>query len=233
MERALRGSCSCGRNRYVIEIPQSSTEGAQIVFDNSNLQRRLQAAPFCAWLVVPLDWYSSATYAYFPDESHNSIRRTFTSFPDTTSRRQFCGYCGTPLTTWNDRSLHEANNISVTLGSLLDEDLGKLENLGLLSLNEPSEEEEVSQERAITAHPVRSTLYRGAPWFEEIIQGSSLGTIKRQKGGHTSRDGTVTVEWEVVEWTGDREDDSRTSTPGKRKLADITSEGTDVDMRGT
>ena len=50
---------------------------------------------------------------------------------------------------------------------------------------------------------------RGAPWFEEIVKNTALGHFKQQRGGHTSRNGNVKVEWEVVEWTeGDDADDS-------------------------
>ena len=38
-ERPLSGGCSCGRNRYVIRIPQDATERPQVFFDNSHAQR--------------------------------------------------------------------------------------------------------------------------------------------------------------------------------------------------
>ena len=44
---------------------------------------------------------------------------------------------------------------------------------------------------------------RGMPYFEEMVENSRLGRIKRQKGGHTSRDGSTSVQWEVVEIGGD------------------------------
>jgi hypothetical protein len=46
---------------------------------------------------------------------------------------------------------------------------------------------------------------RGMPYFEEMVENSRLGRIKRQKGGHTSRDGRMMVQWEVVEIGGDDE----------------------------
>ena len=42
----------------------------------------------------------------------------------------------------------------------------------------------------------------GIPYFEEMIENSRLGRIKRQKGGHTSADGRATVHWEVIEIGG-------------------------------
>ena len=35
----LQGACSCGRNQYVIEAPQSTTEMAQVYFDNGHVHR--------------------------------------------------------------------------------------------------------------------------------------------------------------------------------------------------
>jgi len=40
---------------------------------------------------------------------------------------------------------------------------------------------------------------RGLPYFEEMVENSRLGRIKRRKGGHTSADGMRRVEWEVLE----------------------------------
>lgn len=49
----------------------------------------------------------------------------------------------------------------------------------------------------------RNMQNRGMPYFEEMVENSRLGRIKRQKGGHTSSDGRSTVQWEVVEIGGD------------------------------
>jgi len=46
---------------------------------------------------------------------------------------------------------------------------------------------------------------RGMPYFETMVESSRLGRIKRQKGGHTSQDGRMRVEWEVVEIDGSDE----------------------------
>src|SRR2546423_1742983 len=107
-ERPLRGSCSCGRNQYSIIIPENATETARVFFDNSQAHRKLpylltppalhftikprfqslrtniqtgraQATPLTSWLRIPLAWYSSHTISYFPDETHISIRRVYTS----------------------------------------------------------------------------------------------------------------------------------------------------------
>lgn len=234
----LYGACACERNQYMVVIPAASTSQAQVFFDNSIANRRSQAAPVTAWLRVPLEWYHSCTFAQFPDESHGSIKRTFNTrssnpvLPPT--RRQFCGYCGTHLTAWNeglgglDRS---ADYLDVTLGSLLQESLNKLQELrmygdwdeesdsGLVKSplaqidndpHVPTNETAVggvdrppeAQQIPVVSHRMHG---RGLPYFEEMVENSRLGRIKRQRGGHTSADGTTSVQWEIMELGGEDE----------------------------
>lgn len=191
------------------------------------------ASPFTAWLRVPLSWFHSSTFAFFPDETHRSIRRTFVSPFDESIHRQFCGYCGTQLSQWSDSSRQEEDFISLTLGSLLSEDLERLEDMGLLEPDEPNEEEAQREkeaprvEKQVTQFkPARAVARRGAPWFEELIENSRLGRIKRQKGGYTSEDGTTSAEWEIIEWTNEGEEEGRT-TPSKRKHGTLETEEED------
>jgi len=81
---------------------------------------------------VPLTWYESSTFAFFGDETHATIRRCYTSPNDQSSKRYFCGFCGTPLSYWSEEPPSEADYISLTLGSLAGSDLQDLEELGLL-----------------------------------------------------------------------------------------------------
>ncbi|KAI9703482.1 MAG: hypothetical protein M1820_005786 [Bogoriella megaspora] len=221
-ETALHGSCACGRNLYRVSILHDpiTADLAQVYFDSGSANRRHQAAPVTAWLRVPLTWYESQTHAFYPDETHSSIRRTFTSpheEPDAVIRRQFCGYCGTQLSSWNERTREDADFISLTLGSLVGSDLERLVDLGLLPDYEDEDDEEEEEEeeeeaedvpeaeRQISRAEMPQTILptaRGFPWFESVVEDSRLGRIKRQKGGHTSRDGLSTVEWEVVEIDG-------------------------------
>jgi hypothetical protein len=131
---------------------------------------------------------------------------------------------------WTDRNAGDEDYISITLGSLFDEDLEQLEELGLLRLEDNSESETTPQETQVSqaARP-QGVAHRGAPWFESMIEDSALGRLKRQKGGHTSADGSVQVEWEVVEFTGGVESDDAGSG-GKRKLAELE-EQDDTQMR--
>ena len=81
---------------------------------------------------------------------------------------------------------------------------------------------------------------RGQPWFEEIIEGTRLGRIKRRRGGKVSHDGRERVEWSVVEYEeGDMEGEEAEQElggeegerGGKRKAGEISGEE-DVVMRG-
>lgn len=191
------------------------------------------ASPLTLWLRVPLAWYTSATFAQFPDEDRASIQRTFVSPFSANARRQFCGYCGTQLTSWHERTRDDADHICLTIGSLLDEDQALLGEWGLLPGAESSDEDTL-----LTTGPPRSThavarpdqQLRGAPWFEEMVKHTALGHIKQQRGGHTSYDGSVKVEWEVVEWTEGDDADDEAATPAKRKIGQVE-EGEDTVMR--
>lgn len=70
---------------------------------------------------------------------------------------------------------------------------------------------------------------RGTPWFEEMIQGSDLGRIKRRSGGETNLDGSTRVEWEITEFESGEGDGAVAST-GKRKLGYLDA-GDDVEMK--
>jgi len=149
--------------------------------------------------------------------------------------RHFCGFCGTPLSFWSEQPRSEADFIQLTLGSLSAEDLGDLEDLGLLPGSDDEAETPPSPVRPadsaglsatgadnttgeVALRPGRETL-GGIPWFDSLVEGSRLGRLSRRKGSSRSPDGTVKVEWEVVEYT---EDDSGADTPrsGKRKFGD-------------
>jgi hypothetical protein len=179
-------------------------------------------------LRVPLDWFYSATFAFFPDETHPAIRRTFTSPFDTRSRRQFCGYCGTQLTLWKE----DEDFIDITLGSLFDEDLESMEDLGLLQVDDGNAEDESGQQemRMTEASTAQGVVHRGVPWFESMVEDSRLGKLQRQKGGHTSKDGSTRYEWEIVEWTSEDPDEAAPTT-GKRKLGDLEEVKDDTHMR--
>lgn len=192
------------------------------------------ASPITAWIRVPLSWFHSSTYAFFSDETHRNIRRTFVSPLDESTRRQFCGYCGTQISQWQENGQGDEDFIHVTLGSLIDEDLERLQQHGMLEFEGDSEEEdEKSTAQAMHVEkrrPVQGSLHRGAPWFEEMVSNTPLGRMKRQKGGHmtTSIDGTVEqVEWEIIEWNEDDDEDAR--TPPKRKIGEV--EEADMEMR--
>ena len=152
----------------------------------------------------------------------------------------------------------------MTLGSLIDDDLGLLEELGLLegastsaNTSDDEEEHEHEQEHEVVNTSVRAvqpskTLQqqgrlptsgrnevsiRGAPWFEDLVENSKLGTLRQRKGGHTSKDGSISIEWEVAEWESTTAGSVGVNVAavdvqgtGKRKLGDVIADA-DVTTR--
>ncbi|OSS53153.1 hypothetical protein B5807_02213 [Epicoccum nigrum] len=223
----LHGSCSCGRFRHIVDLPPQSAGRAELRYDNSSASRAHSASPLTLWLRVPLPWYTSATFAQYPDETHSSIQRSFASHHTPASTNKFCGYCGTLLSSWNERTREEAEHICLPVGSLLDEDQELLNTLGFFG---ESSDEETSVAEPARTHPGQGQAIlradpqaRGAPWFEEIVRNTRLGRMKQQRGGHS--DNGVQVEWEVTEWVEGNEDhgtDMRDPTPpSKRKIGHL------------
>ena len=209
---------------------------------------RSQATPLTAWLRIPLDWFSSATIAQFPDESHTSIRRIFTPEHQPHCKRVFCGFCGTHISYWTEEPPEEADYLSVTLGSLLGDDIRALQELDLLPEDMEPEgvgatnggndnravttQQQQESDQAVTRRSHRQGRLGDLDWFEEMLDGSRLGrTQKTRRGKGSNADGTMTVQWEVSEY---REGDSEPSNPAggssKRKIGDVSSD--DVAMRG-
>ncbi|KIX07590.1 uncharacterized protein Z518_02243 [Rhinocladiella mackenziei CBS 650.93] len=210
--RPLHGACNCGRNHYSIIVPQDATERAQVYFDDSSESRRSQATPLTAWLRVPLAWYSSSTRAFFPDETHSSIRRIFTPRHIPHCRRIFCGYCGTHLSFWTEQPPSEAEYMNITLGSLLSEDIRALQDLDLLPEDAEPQDVLSTEQGSVQAPAGQQALARTGrrgitgtlSWFEEMLDGSRLSrTHNIRKGVGVSADGSTTVEWEITEYFDD------------------------------
>lgn len=197
---------------------------------------RSQGTPLTAWLKVPLTWYSSSTQAFFPDETHTSIRRIFSPLHSPHTQRVFCGYCGTHLSYWTENPSSEADFMNITLGSLLGEDIHALQELDLLpeavepqdvqgpspsAVPAPSRQEQ-NQDLTRTE---RSGQSGGLSWFEEMLDGSRLGrTHNFRKGVGVSPDGNTRVEWEISEFIDDGSGTPQTPTGSKRKRGDVTSD---------
>lgn len=190
-----------------------------------------------AWLRVPIAWYQSHTRSYYPDETHSTIRRTFTPLHAPHCKRIFCGFCGTPLTYWTEEPVSESDYLQITVGSLLGDDIRALEDLNLLpqdidvdTLTQTDAPADTDQDRAVTStgnattRTERSGISGDLSWFEEMISGSALGRTKRiRRGMGVNADGTKRVEWEVTEiGAGDDDSDSGTGR-GKRKIGDVVS----------
>ncbi|KAK3939936.1 hypothetical protein QBC46DRAFT_342078 [Diplogelasinospora grovesii] len=253
-ERPLRGGCHCGRNRYIIQFPSNSPlsgpqQRAQVLFNSHPSQRIFQASPLAAFLRVPLEWYHSTTFAFFPDETSSMIHRVYTPPHEQHAMRHFCGFCGTPLSYWSEEPRSEADFIQLTLGSLSPGDLADLEDLGFLpssddegpetpprATSQPrqlqhqdthmsgagSQEEE--EEMTVTQSSNKGReIVGGLPWFDTLVEGSKLGNMRTVRGQGTSRDGSMRVEWEVVEWTAADDEAAGGGSPrsiGKRKFGE-------------
>ncbi|KAK7225700.1 hypothetical protein V2G26_013703 [Clonostachys chloroleuca] len=146
--RPIRGSCSCGRNRFIVTLPTDGIHQAQVLFNTDRVHQVPLGTPLAAYLRVPLSWYHSTTFAQFPDETHAMIRRVYTPPNQGSSMRHFCGFCGTPLSYWCENPISEASYINLTLGSLLQDDLRDLEDMGLLPDDRSDSEQEAQGERA-------------------------------------------------------------------------------------
>ena len=104
-----------------------------------------------------------------------------------------------------------------------------LSDVGVLPTVEAGEAYEAS--RGVTKDVLKNDAYiesQAEPWFEEIIEGSELGRLRRRRGGKTSADGNTRVEWEIVDFN-DEEGDTGIGT-GKRKIGEFE-EGGGVVMR--
>ncbi|KAJ4415754.1 hypothetical protein N0V85_002578 [Neurospora sp. IMI 360204] len=226
-ERPLRGGCQCGRNRYIIQFPQNTTQRAQVIFNSPPSQYISHGSPLAAFLRVPLPWYHTTTLWFSPDERTSMIHRAYTSPFEPHSMRRFCGFCGTPLSYWSEEPRSEADYIQLSLSSLHPEDLADLEDLGMLPdlESEGETEADVSKKQegkeAVT-HIGRQTV-GGLPWLDTLVEGSRLGTLRASKGRSQNTSGTVQVEWEVMEWTeGDSGSPSGSKGNGKRKLVAVS-----------
>ena len=134
------------------------------------------------------------------------------------------------MTHWSEEREGDADWVYVNLGSLRSGSVEKLADEGLLTSAEETKSSTAIEEKALdSATLARGREIKGAPWYEEMIEGSELGRIKRKRGGHDSADGRSKVTWEVVEYNNTETGDTSTST-GKRKLDRIGMEG-DLEMR--
>ncbi|MCJ1479609.1 hypothetical protein MMC13_008295 [Lambiella insularis] len=230
--QSLEGACSCGRNQYLIVLPQDADSTITIYFDDSSDNRRAHSSPLPAFLRVPLPLLQSTTYAFYPNETHSDIRRVFTPWHAPHIKRYFCGFCGTPLTSWNEETSEEAEMVSVNLASLRSDSLDILADAGLLPSARSERESVTKQTSGPVVHEESRSQTHGQPWFGEIIQGSESGKMRRWRGEEVSADGKSRVEWEIMEFDGDDSGESVESGIGigKRKLSDLA-RGEDVLMR--
>lgn len=121
----------------------------------------------------------------------------------------------------------------VNLDSLKSESVERLEDAGLFS-GVADDDNEISQaagdrSRALASMGEGRDIL-GIPWFEEMIEGSELGRMKRRRGGARSSDGKTVVEYEIAEFESGNGDDGTVAT-GKRKIGSLV-DGDEMETSG-
>jgi hypothetical protein len=116
----------------------------------------------------------------------------------------------------------------VTVGSLLSEDQDLLGELGFLPSGDTSDEDTaaVGSPSKLRTMVRSEPQARGAPWFEQLVETTRLGRLKQQRGMHSSQDGRMRVEWEVVEWEEGADADDEGGSPSKRKFGEVDADDT-------
>ena len=143
-----------------------------------------------------------------PDETHSSIRKTFTPHHAPHCKRNFCGFCGTHLTYWSEQPITEADYLNVTVETLAEEGIDFLRELDLLSedMNPGNLTGAVSSSRPSQVSVTTSQNDRAVP-----------RSWKTRRGVAITSDGSTKVEWEVSELGGAEEEEERTGR-AKRKV---------------
>ena len=106
----------------------------------------------------------------------------------------------------------------------------RLEQTEISVGNDGAIQQSTTQNPLIEGHQERHTRHH--PWFEESLEGSQLGRLRRRRGGDTSRNGSSKVEWEIEEYEGNDDGDLvGVSGSVKRKIESVV--GPDhIAMRG-
>ena len=133
------------------------------------------------------------------------------------------------------RSLGLLGDLGILPTQDVEEEINELQGKGLQSgpqsgnVTGPSQDGSVERDIPTTISSEHEQLTLGKPWVEEIIEGSPLGRMKRRRGGRASLDGTIKVEWEILEFDGDEfASPSEGDGNGNRKIGEVA--GEDVDM---
>lgn len=194
---------------------------------------KYSANPIKAWslsLRIPIAYIQSTTHASWSDETHGTIRRTFTPPHAPHTKRHFCGFCGISLTSWSEKPEADADWVHVNLRTLKRGSVEKLFDEGVFTASLTDQRARGgSEEKGSKDTPdSEGYLVRGAHWYDDMIDGSELSRIKRRRGGQTSTDGRSRVDWEIIEFTEEPKETG--GSTGKRKLEELGKE-VNVQMR--
>ncbi|KAK0668639.1 hypothetical protein QBC41DRAFT_393390 [Cercophora samala] len=237
----LHGGCQCGRNIYIVQFPKQETSSTAAAAAANQAAARLlfnQRHPLTPLLRVPLSTYRSLTLPIRPDESHSLIHRSYTPLDQPNALHTFCGYCGTPLSYHTSSPSAEADYIQLTLHSLWEADLAKLDSLGLLpgsssssddSDNADEEEDTEEKKEKEKGERVEVEVRRGSDWLDGLIEGSRLGRLKRREERRRvvreGERGGWRVEYEISEWVDGEELEGEGEGEGGRKRKFELAEG--------
>ncbi|KAI2791069.1 hypothetical protein POX_c03924 [Penicillium oxalicum] len=251
----LQGSCSCGRNEYTIHIPEDVADHAHIYFDTGRDSRQVLASwlrvPLDWYQSHTLSFFPDETHAsirrVFTPPNAPQTRRIFCGFcgtplsfwteaPD--EEADFMSVSIGSLSREHQRALEDLG----LLPDLEEDEEGEEADveedepkakIAKTSATETAPEPDArpsnivipSRQKSNTVRTHHRGVVGGIPWFEELVEGSQLGRLIRQRRGvGISPDQSTSIEWEISEWQGDdvggavdSSDDSNGLTTGKRK----------------
>lgn len=183
--------------------------------------------PFANAQTTPM---SAAGRQLIEDMNHNN--RVDAPLLPSYDLRHFCGFCGTHMTKWDEINRERASCIAISLGSINDDDVDLLSEIGLL----PEIEDELVEQTQSPKHRLSAEVQhtnqgvsmensgeinaKGTAWFESLIQDSRLGRLSKHRRSGTHEHNGVRVTWVVEELgpdEGDGEDMDDLQARAKRR----------------
>lgn len=155
-------------------------------------------------LNLPRIAYTPAALRFVQDMSH--VNRQDRPALPCVDQRYFCGFCGTHMTRWDEANRQRAEYIAVSLGSLEDEDLELLQDIGLLPPQTADESTPLETQRgdgisedAAEALDSLQLSSQGATWFRSLVEDSQLGRLGKLRTTGTHEQNGIRTTWVVEE----------------------------------